>query len=309
MFIRGLRNVPFSTVVVLITFLAIGFCEHQKFIKSWVKETVPVPDFSRFGIFDIFTEDTNYEDEVDLSDESESDAIESKKMEINMDPTFWNENDKKIEERFKKRRERLEKYCRSIENQNFQSWQTRNRHFYVGDAEHKLLGCVPLKAGCTSWIYWQTSQKHPNSTTYSMGSALRSVGEIGKEVGQQLIEGDDATRFLVVRHPLFRFYSGFRQKFKKADPLHVKLLKKSGYLRERNQAHVESTDDDMTITFADFGHFIGSMIPKSSTFNSHFRPQFHACQERVVIYIKLFLFPADFGWQQWILVLKQRSKI
>jgi len=38
MFIRGLRNVPFSTVVVLITFLAIGFCEHQKFIKSWVKE-------------------------------------------------------------------------------------------------------------------------------------------------------------------------------------------------------------------------------------------------------------------------------
>ena len=87
-------------------------------------------------------------------------------------------------------------------------------------------------------------------------------------------------------HFFWSFYSGFRQKFKKADPLHVKLLKKSGYLRERNEVHVENTDDDMTITFADFGHFIGSMIPKSSTFNAHFRPQFHACQGTVAIYIK-----------------------
>lgn len=56
---------------------------------------------------------------------------------------------------------------------------------------------------------------------------------------------------------------------------------------------MENTDDDMTITFADFGHFIGSMIPKSSTFNAHFRPQFHACQGTVAIYIKYFLFRAD----------------
>ena len=38
MFIRGLRNVPFSTIVVLITFSAIGFFEHQKFIKNWVRK-------------------------------------------------------------------------------------------------------------------------------------------------------------------------------------------------------------------------------------------------------------------------------
>jgi hypothetical protein len=53
---------------------------------------------------------------------------------------------------------------------------------------------------------------------------------------------------------------------------------------------VENTDDDMTITFADFGHFIGSMIPKSSTFNAHFRPQFHACQGTAGININYLWF-------------------
>ena len=51
---------------------------------------------------------------------------------------------------------------------------------------------------------------------------------------------------------------------------------------------MENTNDDMTITFADFGHFIGSMISKTSTFNAHFRPQFHACQGRVGIIIKYY---------------------
>ena len=87
------------------------------------------------------------------------------------------QNDRKIEERFRKRKERLEEYCRSKEIKDFRSWQTRNRHFYVGDAEHKLLGCVPLKAGCTSWIYWQeqlftklqffSNSRHSNSRQFT----------------------------------------------------------------------------------------------------------------------------------------------
>ena len=44
--------------------------------------------------------------------------------------------------------------------------------------------------------------------------ATASVVKIGPELGNEILEGPDATRFLVVRHPLLRFYSGFRQKFK-----------------------------------------------------------------------------------------------
>ncbi|CAG5104139.1 Oidioi.mRNA.OKI2018_I69.chr1.g1111.t1.cds [Oikopleura dioica] len=158
MFIRGLRNLPFSTVVVLVTFSTIGFVEHQKFIKTWVKQTVPVPDFSRFGLFDIFTEENIYDEEVDLSENDSSENSSEKDeapAEIITDPKFWEKNDRKIEERFRKRKQRLEAYCREKEINDMREWKTRNRHFYVGDAEHKLLGCVPLKAGCTSWIYWQ----------------------------------------------------------------------------------------------------------------------------------------------------------
>ena len=122
-----------------------------------------------------------------------------------------------------------------------------------------LIGCVPLKTGCTSWIFGQT---------------------IGPELGNEILTGPDGTRFLVTRHPLLRFFSGFRQKFKRNDPLHKKLLKKSNFLREKAEIHMANFDDDMTIEFGDFAHYMGSKISPSTIFNSHFRPQFYGCKGR-----------------------------
>jgi len=107
--------------------------------------------------------------------------------------------------------------------------------------------------------------------------ATASVVKIGPELGNVILSEDGATRFLVVRHPFLRFYSGFRQKFKRADPLHKKLLRKSGFLRERSQIHVNTTDDDMTLKFSDFAHYIAAKISPNTVFNSHFRSQFKAC--------------------------------
>jgi len=157
-------------------------------------------------------------------------------------------------------------------------WAHRSRHFYVGDGPHKLIGCVPLKTGCTSWIFWQTSQKYPNSTKHSMNMATTSVSKIGPELGNEILTSPDGTRFLVTRHPLLRFFSGFRQKFKRNDPLHKKLLKKSSFLREKAEIHMANFDDDMTIEFGDFAHYMGSKISPSTIFNSHFRPQFYGCK-------------------------------
>ena len=55
---------------------------------------------------------------------------------------------------------------------------------------------------------------YPGTVKHSMNMATASVVKIGPELGNEILEGPDATRFLVVRHPLLRFYSGFRQKFK-----------------------------------------------------------------------------------------------
>ena len=57
-----------------------------------------------------------------------------------------------------------------------------------------------------------------------------------------------------------------------------KLLKKSAYLRQKAEIHMENFDDDMTIEFGDFAHYMGSKISPSTIFNSHFRPQFLGCK-------------------------------
>ena len=66
---------------------------------------------------------------------------------------------------------------------------------------------------------------------------------------------------------------------KRSDPLHKKLLRKSGFLRERSEIHINETgeEDDMTIKFSDFAHYIGSKISPTAVFNAHFRPQFKGC--------------------------------
>ena len=187
--------------------------------------------------------------------------------------------------RFRQRQERLEQFCETLYppelDHTMHDWNHRTRHFYVGDGKHKLLGCVPLKAGCTSWIFWQTTMHYPGTSKHSMNLATASVVNIGPELGNAILTDDDATRFLVVRHPLLRFYSGYKQKFKRADPLHKKLLRKSGYLRERSQIHINTTDDDMTLTFADFAHYIAAKISPDTVFNAHFRSQFKACMGKV----------------------------
>ena len=57
-----------------------------------------------------------------------------------------------------------------------------------------------------------------------------------------------------------------------------KLLRKSAYLRQQAEIHMENFDDDMTIEFGDFAHYMGSKISPSTIFNSHFRPQFLGCK-------------------------------
>ena len=104
------------------------------------------------------------------------------------------------------------------------------------------------------------------------------MNKIGPDLGNKILKAPDATRFLVTRHPLLRFFSGFRQKFKRNDPLHKKLLKKSAFLRQQAEVHMANFDDDMTIEFGDFVHYMGSKISPQTIFNSHFRPQFHGCK-------------------------------
>ena len=48
---------------------------------------------------------------------------------------------------------------------------------------------------------------------------------------QKLLNSESSVRFLVVRHPLLRFYSGWHQKLAKKDPTSSKILSKSTKLQ------------------------------------------------------------------------------
>jgi len=48
---------------------------------------------------------------------------------------------------------------------------------------------------------------------------------------KKLLHSDKSVRFLVVRHPLLRFYSGWHQKLAKKDPTSSKILSKSKRLQ------------------------------------------------------------------------------
>ena len=59
-------------------------------------------------------------------------------------------------------------------------------------------------------------------------------------------------RFLVVRHPLLRFYSGWHQKFAKTDPTSSQMLKKSQALRDFSTDNMKNPEESMTVDFDDF---------------------------------------------------------
>jgi len=180
-------------------------------------------------------------------------------------------SDQEMETIFQNRREQLQKFCKErYPAATSKSWQERPRHIYVADIDLGLLGCAPLKAGSSTWKAWWWYHLTPemNHEGKSVPGHQNTISKIPLNQGEELLASDSKVRFLVVRHPLLRFYSGWHQKFAKIDPTSAQMLKKSRELQMLAKENLTNKTETMAVHFEDFVKFYAHN-PKTSV-NAHF---------------------------------------
>lgn len=180
-------------------------------------------------------------------------------------------SDEKLKKIFDERKQRLQSFCKNrYPDATKKSWTDRPKHIYVADVDLGLLGCAPLKAGSSTWKAWWWYHMTPDMDHEgrSVPGHQGTISKIPVEHGEDLLNHPDKIRFLVVRHPLLRFYSGWHQKFAKSDPTSAQMLKRSAQLRELAEKNMKNETEPMTVDFDDFAHLYGT-TPYVSV-NSHF---------------------------------------
>jgi hypothetical protein len=82
------------------------------------------------------------------------------------------------------------------------------------DPERKLLGCLVEKSGSSSWhkVFWELrepSNAFVPSEAYAKN--FKFAGTIGDNVWSEAMNDPTWIRFVTVRHPLARLYSGWNR--------------------------------------------------------------------------------------------------
>lgn len=170
-------------------------------------------------------------------------------------------SDLEMKEIFAKRKEKLVNFCKNNHpKQQFKPWDERPSHIYVADVDLGLLGCAPLKAGSSTWKAWWWYHLTPdiNHDGKSVPGHQPRIARIPVQDGEDLLNNSNKIRFLVVRHPLLRFYSGWHQKLAKRDPTSAKILSKSDKLASLSLHNMNNGTEPMTVNFADFADFYGA---------------------------------------------------
>ena len=195
----------------------------------------------------------------------------------------------------------LENKCsrniRSFEELSKQDQRTVANHIYV-DEKHKILACLPPKAGCTTWkaILANNSSENPLPAKFSqfrhvMGlhqpNVLHRFGVLNLatlNVSQQteILQSDEYFKFMVTRNPFERLHSGFINKF--VSDLDPAMRRRHGSLI-LDLFHPELEEsirrEGKGVTFAEFIRYV-----KHDRYsrNEHWEPAFNLCQPCVVRY-------------------------
>ena len=96
----------------------------------------------------------------------------------------------------------------------FDYWPTNQISHVMVDPERKLLGCLVEKSGSSSWhkVFWELrepSNAFVPSEAYAKNFKFAST--IGDNVWSEAMNDPTWIRFVTVRHPLARLYSGWNR--------------------------------------------------------------------------------------------------
>lgn len=195
------------------------------------------------------------------------------------------------------RQERLQYNCEEIlgyresENEDLNPESFRN---ILVDEQHELLYCYVPKVACTNWkrVLMVVTGKWPGNDpmeipadqAHSPSTFQRLSNYTLSEIERMLATYD---KLIVVRHPLERLLSAYRNK------LEAKHEKSSKYFqtrfgkkiirRYRQNATVESLKNGDDVTFREFVQFVTD-DSSNETRNEHWKPIYELCHPCLVNY-------------------------
>lgn len=194
------------------------------------------------------------------------------------------------------RQENLQNNCEELPDIEVRRKITSLNEFsnILVDEKHKLLYCYVPKVACTNWKRvlmvisgkWGGSDpmEIPADQAHAMGIFPRLSNYTLEEIENKIINYD---KLIVVRHPLERLLSAFRNK------LEAKHEKSSKYFQERfgrkiiKKYRANATKESITkgddVTFREFVDFITD-IKRNGSHNEHWKPFSNLCHPCIVNY-------------------------
>jgi len=192
----------------------------------------------------------------------------------------------KLQEKMENRRSHLLLSCDKQGDQQFRSvgdctkfdyWPTNQISHVMLDPERKLLGCLVEKSGSSSWhkVFWELrepSNAFVPSEAYAKN--FKFAGTIGDNVWSEAMNDPTWIRFVTVRHPLARLYSGWNRNLRKGGPMAATLFSsmKLKYFAK------DTADSYHVISWPDFLKFMGTATKRyPKLINTHFVPIYSKC--------------------------------
>ncbi|KAM0728438.1 Carbohydrate sulfotransferase 11 [Formica fusca] len=167
------------------------------------------------------------------------------------------------------------------------------RNILVDDL-HELLYCYVPKVACTNWKRvlmiatgkWSGNDplKIPADQAHSPGTFQRLSNYTLPEIEKKLATYD---KLIVVRHPLERLLSAYRNKFETKHEKSAKYFQsrfgKKIIKKYRSNATEDSLKNGDDVTFREFVDFVTD-DSENGTRNEHWRPIYELCQPCIVNY-------------------------
>ncbi|XP_015588111.1 carbohydrate sulfotransferase 11 [Cephus cinctus] len=194
------------------------------------------------------------------------------------------------------RQEKLQQHCEEIPDEEIHKRDVLPEMFHhiLVDEKHKLLYCYVPKVACTNWkrVFmivtgkWEGNDplEIPANQAHAAGNLERLSNYSMPEIEEKLATYN---KFIVVRHPLERLLSAYRNKFEtKQETSSIYFQTRFGkkiVKKYRKNATKESLLKGDDVTFSEFVDFVTGGA-ENETHNEHWRSIYELCHPCIVNY-------------------------